>query len=1247
MENTLQSIMRKSMNRLLLAALTHCLGGVDALAAKMPLSDTPVAVEANIPANVMFAISNEYGLGEHASFMDVAGRVEFVNAKGVTGYKECPGSRRYKRPRIGDQVNETLCYFKEVTYPGYFDPRKCYDYDTTILSSTADNTRGAFVPRGYANPFHECNRRWSGNYLNWATTQIADSIRIALTGGNRSVDTVSTTILEKARHTGRLSSIIQLRRIGGEGFTQNDMTITPVDRSTVTPYSSNANAPLYLRVSDQHIQIRDGFQIQVSEDMNFLTAETFYLRVKVCDPTIGLEQNCKKFGQVYKPAGLIQDQSRAMRFGATSYVVNGDISRAGGVLRTRLKDVGPTRHIGGKGLADNPHAEWSSVNGVFLANPDSADAAKSEVPNSGVVNFLNKFGRTDGYKKFDPVGELYYESLRYLRGLSPTPEYIRDIGRNMKDGFPVITDWDDPIQFSCQKNFILTFSDSGTWCDTLIPGNALVDTCSGHAGAPRAQDPAIDAAALTNKVGALEGLGKLGLTYPKALQWNSFYIAGLAHWANTQDIRPDDPESPRTIGKQTAQSFIVDIRNSRGHLGQKNPLWLAAKYGGPEGVDKEAHPRGGESPGKQERDPVNYYGVQNAAEIADALNSIFASIAASPRKRAGTGVVIQHRNSADATGAGSSVYQTYFTSAQWSGDVVGGNLVVDKAPSMTVSVKKSWSAATLLDQLAAGDGWKSKRKIVTMSAGRAVPFVRGRLAAPQQRALGQTIAAQTDMVEYIRGNRSKEKKAFRERVHLLGDIVHSDVAVVAEKDAPYRESAHPGYAAFKANARTKMIYVGANDGMLHAFNAETDLARDPNGGQEVWAYIPSFVMAGPSGKPSVDGLAAVASRAKPYLHHYYVDSPLEVRDVDFSDTSGAKGSQPDWRTILVGGLRKGGKGFYALDVTDGAAAASEAAAAEKILWEFTDKDMGFSYGRPIIVRTAKDGWVVLLTSGYDNSGKSTGEGFVYVVDARTGKLIQKIGTHLRSDGLAQGAVYVDDAENFTAGQLYAGDLLGNVWRFDLSVKTGKYPPPVKLAVLTDTGGKPQPVTAAPRIAISPDRHERWVLVGTGRDLGLADAWNPQQQTMYAMRDGGKEMTSTARDVLTRRDFAAVIDNGPRLNIPDKGWLLDMQRGSPATGGEQITQAATENSGIVSFIGKLASNDPCRPHGAGHAYAVELATGFTVLKDSNRKPKLAFSGDAFVASAFVRLDSGLAIVVADINGQWAMPFRELQAPGKRK
>ena len=122
----------------------------------------------------------------------------------------------------------------------------------------------------------------------------------------------------------------------------------------------------------------------------------------------------------------------------------------------------------------------------------------------------------------------------------------------------------------------------------------------------------------------------------------------------------------------------------------------------------------------------------------------------------------------------------------------------------------------------------------------------------------------------------------------------------------------------------------------------------------------------PTATPTVDGLAARATPTS-FLHKYYVDQTPFARDIDFDDTASAHTGTSDWRTILVGGLNKGGRGYYALDITNPADWTSEAAVAGKVLWEFTNEDMGLSFGRPLVVRTARDGWVVIVPSGYNLS----------------------------------------------------------------------------------------------------------------------------------------------------------------------------------------------------------------------------------------------------------------------------------------
>jgi len=181
---------------------------------------------------------------------------------------------------------------------------------------------------------------------------------------------------------------------------------------------------------------------------------------------------------------LIQQYADQIRYSAFGYLndpANNDanVKRDGGVLRAQQKFVGPTQPVPGGGPISNPASEWNASNGVMEPNPDAADAATTAaafsvtVANSGVMNYLNKFGQLSNiYKRFDPVGELYYTALRYYKKLGSVPEYVAGAsGQNAWiDGFPVITDWKDPIQYSCQKNFILGIGDVNTHADRNLPG---------------------------------------------------------------------------------------------------------------------------------------------------------------------------------------------------------------------------------------------------------------------------------------------------------------------------------------------------------------------------------------------------------------------------------------------------------------------------------------------------------------------------------------------------------------------------------------------------------------------------------------------------------------------------------------------------------------------------------------------------------------------------------------------------------
>ncbi len=462
---------------------------------------------------------------------------------------------------------------------------------------------------------------------------------------------------------------------------------------------------------------------------------------------------------------------------------------------------------------------------------------------------------------------------------------------------------------------------------------------------------------------------------------------------------------------------------------------------------------------------------------------------------------------------------------------------------------------------------------------------------------------------YLRGDRSGETAGtYRSRAHLLGDIINAEPVVVREPVANYGDT---GYSAFKTTnaSRTRIVLQGANDGMLHAFNTAT--------GAEEWAYVPNLVIS------NLNNL----SRKNGFTHKYYVDGTPVSGDVDFSKTDGITGNPAaDWRTIVAGGLGKGGRGYYALDVTS-TTAADEAAVAGKVLWEFPNSatsatvraNVGYSYGRPIIVKTKASGWVVLVTSGYNN-GTNTGDsggdgqGYLFVLNARTGALIKALGTGVGSvtdpSGLAHISGYVESSDiDNTVEYVYGGDLKGNVWRFDLTHLSNVNQWSVtKLATLVDGAGNFQPVTTEPELArvnIGSGVYKRFVYVGTGLYLGDTDisgaaganAHASQTQTMYGLVDdlsnpaGSSPVITPLRTSLQQQTFTVNVGGSRTASatavdfVTKKGWYIDL----PSTGERANTHPALALGALV-FTSNIPSTDACLPGGSSFFNVLDYQTG---------------------------------------------------------
>jgi type IV pilus assembly protein PilY1 len=1205
------------------------------------LADQPLfAAGKNLPGNVALAISAEF-----------------------------PTALTYAYPDK-DTSGTIIPYDINAKYEGYFDPDKCYSYYTTDPVTT----NGMYFKPVANATVHACSGQWSGNFLNWATMQSLDPFRQTLSGGNRVVDTASITVLEKAWSSGQGSYQNRVKTITTQTLISQS---TPINSALWTTFNIRidmlGNKMWYSNASVTAANTTatvNATAVQAdTADVSAPTPNLIYqklVRVKVCDTSSTLESNCTQYpGGNYKPTGLIQSNSTKLRFSAFGYLAdpaymndNGftgtyttttqtrNQNRQGGVLRAKMAFVGPSA-LGTYGIVNDNSAasEWDKNTGIFVPNPDASSAnltatsnglPTSAVPNSGVVNYLNKFGSTSGkYKVYDRTAELYYAATRYFKNLGNVSAYTDMTGyttaekTQLIDGFPVITSWVDPIQYSCQKNFILGIGDNNTYPSTSPRGTTanLPGSTSTNGTVPTevTNDTTVNVSAATNRIAGLQGI-----TPPIGL------MGGLAFDSHTRDIRTD----AAMPNKQTISTYWLDVLELPHGYVANNQYILATKFGGFD-VPANYQPCStsatcptpptipttttGDATWDKNSDglPDNYFKANNPASMRDSLNKAFDAIA----NEALNGSSISFATSSATVQNGSMKYATAFDSDGWTGDVIATQISVSNTG--LISYTKKWNAMNVLENQAKNTGWDTGRFIATAtcSSGSAgmqscsgKPFRLASISSTQANALTTTTANQQSLLNFLRGDRSNAgsagSKLYRERTAILGDIVNSRVVPVGPPSKPYVDTFNPGYSAFKtANANRPVVtYVGSNDGMLHAFDGSF------TGGNELFAYVPNALFNGPNNAPATEGLAQLASTS--YLHHYYVDATPAVNDVDFGGG--------DWHSLLVSGLGKGGKSYFAIDVTNPTLLSNETNLAANVKWEFTHQDMGYTYDTPLVIKTAQYGWVVVLTSGYNNTD---GKGYFFLVKPSDGTLLARIplsdpaqgaGTDA---GLAHVNAFVADGRSGLADALYAGDLFGNVWRVDL---TGTTYTPMKIAKLTAPDGTVQPVTTSPVIQVDTNTGKRYVFVGTGKLLDSADMNSTQTQTFYAINDGTLSSFYTASTLPTgvtfpiqrtdlNNDTSTILTGIGSNPAKSMGYYIDLgtSNGKPYF----INVEMASGSGTIAFIANSVDNsDACSPTGTNLGYTLYLGTGKSALFQTDA------SGNAVLDSF------GSKIPVANVAGQ---------------
>ncbi len=689
-----------------------------------------------------------------------------------------------------------------------------------------------------------------------------------------------------------------------------------------------------------------------------------------------------------------------------------------------------------------------------------------------------------------------------------------------------------------------------------------------------------------------------------------------------------------------------------------------------------------------------YYNARDPTSLADGLTSALAAIDIKTAAAAASAT-----SSPNITQTDRSIFSSTYRTVKWDGEVTAQ--LIDPATG-NIEPTVAWSAQAQLEAKINADTTASiaSRQIYTFdgsASNHLKDFTYGNLTAAEKAffdnkcafaTLSQCTAANltpaeialgndgTNLVNYLRGQKSLEKAAvtddeiFRLRDFKLGDTVNAKPAFVRSANFNFTDA---GYTAGGAGgacggnpfktcvaARQGVLYMGSNDGMLHAFNSDT--------GDEMWSYIPKIVM------PNLYNLADADYASN---HVYFVDGSPEVSDIYMNATdAAAAGSFVGWHTILVGGLGLGGRGYYALDVTD--------PASPRALWEIcsdstlcaiSDADIGYTYGNPVITKRSTDGqWVVIVSSGYNNNagGVGNGQGTMFVLNAATGLVLNKVSTGAATNppsGLAKLSPWADSLiQDNTVRFIYGGDLNGDVWRFDLGVpgaSSATLPTATRITSLKDSLGNKQSVTTRPELgdplnnvdslAIPPTGNPA-IFVGTGRYLGVTDVTNMSVQSVYGLKDdlalsagaayfGG---ANGARDAALTRQYIYQPTTTTRTTsqnsvawLSTKGWYADLVAYDAANAalspspspGERVNIDPVLVSGSLIVVTNVPATGSCTFGGTSWLYTFDFLTGSNVTTSTGQVTGIKLPSDAITVGMVVgRLPGGqLRAWITDSTG----------------
>jgi type IV pilus assembly protein PilY1 len=742
--------------------------------------------------------------------------------------------------------------------------------------------------------------------------------------------------------------------------------------------------------------------------------------------------------------------------------------------------------------------------------------------------------------------EVYHDFI----GSGGTPN--REAVNHMRTQF-ARTDANAPIQEACQMNFGLLFTDgyANNWTGAGV-GNK--DGTMGSPFADSVSNTMADIAAalyLNNpRTGLTTGLvptpnGCLVASPSLQLDCNANLHANL--FALTMG-------TPGTIFKVDAAATLDPFAHP--------PTWPASfSDRNPVHVDDLWHAT------------LNSRGVLVDVSVPSELGDRFGEILEAIAARLDTSATAAAASTATLQN-GTLLYRAGFRSIDWTGMLTARALDANGLVGNLV-----WDAESALRANA------NTRNLLTFNGTSGVILAYANLSSAQQAALNRRVSdgavdnLASQRIAWLHGSESAHA-SFRSRsgqgeIRLLGDIVNSNPQFVSKT--------------YFASSRPDMLYVGSNDGMLHAFNAET--------GAEVFAYLPKELLLPASG----DAFARVNRLMQPeYLdnHRYFVDGTPTI--FNFKDGT-------VWKTYLVGTMGAGGRTVFALDVTDPASVS-----ASKVLWEFSDADLGDGVSQPAIMKMRNGDLAAVFGNGYNSAGEKA---VLFIVNLKTGALIKKIDTGVgdatTSNGLAA-AVGSDWTESDgVIRRIYAGDLLGNLWRFDVSsTNANQWNNAGNRTVLfqaRDADEVAQPITTRPQVAIADG--DPMILFGTGSYFRAGDRSSTQIQSLYGIKDAGADhllradlleqtiiwqgsqtFTNSETGEANSYELREVSDN---LLTTENGWHLDLAYNGSATG-ERVISPAAFPSGMnrerVRFSTMIPDDDLCGTGRAGYLMDLLIASG---------------------------------------------------------